>query len=357
MRQRKVARSTAALIGVLAALLLPVHGAVLEPLSLAPGVKPPKIKKRTEPKLTTHARAYRIQGTVVLEGLISEEGRATNLNVISRLGYGLDDKAVETVSQWKFFPATQDGVPVPARVTIEVNFRRPLDPRRPTMQLTYFAHERQRTLFNVALAAIRRPDAENTEKAVKTMQELAKDGFPGALYLVGMWERGGEYMPRDREAGMEKIRKAAKKLYGPALYEVALQSMRPRSGSEPDWDTMRQAAMLGSVLAQFFLGDHHEQGRGVEQSRERASNYFRLCASRGVPDCQYRLGRLMWSAPDLSSNEHDQALAWLSLAAEKGSPAARRMVEPAVKQLSEEQERNIATLKKQLVGNFDALEK
>ncbi len=35
---------------------------------------------------------------------------------------GLDEKAIETVSHWKFEPAMKDGEPVPCMVNIEVKF-------------------------------------------------------------------------------------------------------------------------------------------------------------------------------------------------------------------------------------------
>lgn len=37
--------------------------------------------------------------------------------------YGLDQKAIEAVSQWKFRPAQKDGQPLNVRATIEVSFR------------------------------------------------------------------------------------------------------------------------------------------------------------------------------------------------------------------------------------------
>jgi outer membrane biosynthesis protein TonB len=34
----------------------------------------------------------------------------------------LDEKAIEAVSQYRFKPAMKDGVPVPVKITVEVNF-------------------------------------------------------------------------------------------------------------------------------------------------------------------------------------------------------------------------------------------
>jgi len=43
--------------------------------------------------------------------------------VFHSLGLGLDQKAVDAVSQWRFKPGRKDGKPVPVIATIEVNFR------------------------------------------------------------------------------------------------------------------------------------------------------------------------------------------------------------------------------------------
>jgi hypothetical protein len=46
-----------------------------------------------------------------------------NPRVLRGVGYGLDEKALEAVAQWKFRPGAKDGKPVTVAATIEVNFR------------------------------------------------------------------------------------------------------------------------------------------------------------------------------------------------------------------------------------------
>jgi TonB family protein len=44
------------------------------------------------------------------------------MRIVRSLGYGLNEKAIEAVSKYRFKPAMKDGQPVPVEVNIEVNF-------------------------------------------------------------------------------------------------------------------------------------------------------------------------------------------------------------------------------------------
>jgi TonB family protein len=76
-----------------------------------------------DPEFSEEARKAKYQGTVLLTIEVGEDGKPHAIRVVSGLGLGLDEKAIEAVSQWKFKPATRNGRPVPAAATIEVNFR------------------------------------------------------------------------------------------------------------------------------------------------------------------------------------------------------------------------------------------
>lgn len=315
------------------------------PIRIGPGVSPPRIIRKVEPEFSPLARAEHIQGTVVLQLVVTEKGRAAEIQVISPLGYELDERAIAAIQQWEFVPGQKNGVPVPVRATIEVNFR--------------FAgmgfdenYERRRTEFNLALQALRRDDQKAKERAVQTMLKLANQKLPAALYVVGVWEATGENttaIAKDTTAGWAKIEQAAKKNYGPAMFQLARRSLDDAAVSEKTWDTMRRAAILGSMDAQYLLGDRHERGEGLERSRGRAKNYFRLCAAGGVPKCQYRLGRLLFDTPNRPDYEFEQALAWFGLAADQGVAEAREMVEREAPTLTPVQSKTVATLKQQLV--------
>ncbi|MEE2778701.1 MAG: TonB family protein [Acidobacteriota bacterium] len=65
-----------------------------------------------QPRYTEEARMTRVQGFVILRGVIDEEGNVAHLRVIKGLPRGLTESALETVGAWRYSPATQDGVPV-----------------------------------------------------------------------------------------------------------------------------------------------------------------------------------------------------------------------------------------------------
>jgi TonB family protein len=90
---------------------------------VGPGITPPALLYKTEPQYTQEARAGKIQGTTLLMVEIGPDGIARNIVVSRSLEPGLDQKAIDAVSQWQFRPGAKDGVPVTTAATIEVNFR------------------------------------------------------------------------------------------------------------------------------------------------------------------------------------------------------------------------------------------
>lgn len=78
-----------------------------------------------DPSYDELARREKIQGTCIMEVLISENGDAKQIRPVKLFGYGLDEKAFETLKTWKFRPAKsrKDGTPVPSIVPVEVTFR------------------------------------------------------------------------------------------------------------------------------------------------------------------------------------------------------------------------------------------
>ncbi len=86
-------------------------------------VKAPVLVSKVEPEYTQEARIAKYQGTALLSVEIGVDGIAHNIRMSRALGFGLDKKAIEAISKWRFKPATMDGQPVAVLANVEVNFR------------------------------------------------------------------------------------------------------------------------------------------------------------------------------------------------------------------------------------------
>jgi protein TonB len=113
---------------VLAIIVCP-SGIAQEPQAYHPGagVSAPKLIKQVKPNYTPEAKAARIQGTVLIEAVIREDGAVGDVRIVRSLDakYGLDNEAVKAAKQWTFSPGQKDGKPVPVLVTIELAFTLP----------------------------------------------------------------------------------------------------------------------------------------------------------------------------------------------------------------------------------------
>jgi TonB family protein len=87
------------------------------------GVTAPSLAHKVEPTYSKQARQHRVEGTVLLYIQVDPSGKAINLRVLHRLGWGLDEKAIEAVRKWRFKPGTKDGKPVTVEAQVEVNFQ------------------------------------------------------------------------------------------------------------------------------------------------------------------------------------------------------------------------------------------
>ncbi len=86
------------------------------------GVTPPRVIYQTDPEFSEEARKAKYQGTCVLGLIVDANGRPTAIRVINALGMGLDEKAIESVKNWKFEPGKKDGHDVAVEIAVEVDF-------------------------------------------------------------------------------------------------------------------------------------------------------------------------------------------------------------------------------------------
>jgi TonB family protein len=86
------------------------------------GVTAPTVVHHVLPIYTREAREKKIQGRVVMDVVVQDDGTVGDVKVTESLDAGLDAEAVKAVKQWLFKPRTRNGKPVPVRVAIEMTF-------------------------------------------------------------------------------------------------------------------------------------------------------------------------------------------------------------------------------------------
>jgi protein TonB len=91
-------------------------------LGIKGALKNPVLVKQILPEYSEEARKARFQGSVILDTIIREDGSVQIDRIARGLGFGLDEKAIEAVLQWKFEPGRINGKPVPMHLYVEVNF-------------------------------------------------------------------------------------------------------------------------------------------------------------------------------------------------------------------------------------------
>ena len=86
------------------------------------GIQAPHVIKDVDPEYSDAARKAMVRGTELLSLLVDDNGQPQNIKVLTPLGYGLDENAVNAIKAWRFAPGTKDGKPVAVPVIVEVSF-------------------------------------------------------------------------------------------------------------------------------------------------------------------------------------------------------------------------------------------
>jgi protein TonB len=86
------------------------------------GIEPPRLLREVKADYTEEARRRGISGDVLLEIVVRADGSVGDVRIVSGLGAGLDQRAVQAVRQWRFEPARRRGTPVDVMVEVAVEF-------------------------------------------------------------------------------------------------------------------------------------------------------------------------------------------------------------------------------------------
>jgi TonB family protein len=97
------------------------HGSAA--LAVASPQDMPQVKKQVSPHYPEVLKRAGIEGEVYLQVTINEQGKVEKVKTLKTTHQDLVEAAVDAVKQWEFAPATKDGKPIRAEVTIPFKFK------------------------------------------------------------------------------------------------------------------------------------------------------------------------------------------------------------------------------------------
>jgi protein TonB len=92
------------------------------PVRVGGQIKEPALTYRVEPVYPGVAISANIEGTVILEAIVDEQGRVETVRVLRSVSV-LDRAAMDAVKQWRYSPVLLNGTPEKFILTVAVTFR------------------------------------------------------------------------------------------------------------------------------------------------------------------------------------------------------------------------------------------
>jgi TonB family protein len=89
------------------------------------GIRAPRPYRRLRPEYPQTAARADAEATVDVVVDVGADGEVGDVQIVRWAGFGLDESTIATVRQLHFFPAMKNRTPVPMRVMLRYNFRKP----------------------------------------------------------------------------------------------------------------------------------------------------------------------------------------------------------------------------------------
>ena len=99
----------------------PVVAKPPDPVRVGGAIRQPQRVRHVQPVYPPIAQSARIEGIVIIEATIGEDGQVINARILRSVSL-LDQAAIDAVRQWQYTPTTLNGVPVPVIMSVTVQF-------------------------------------------------------------------------------------------------------------------------------------------------------------------------------------------------------------------------------------------
>ena len=87
------------------------------------GNEPPKITKKIKPTYPKTAKRAEKEGTVKLQATIGTDGIPKNIVALTKLGFGLEDAAINALKKWRFIAGKKNGKDAEMTVILPIEFK------------------------------------------------------------------------------------------------------------------------------------------------------------------------------------------------------------------------------------------
>ncbi len=153
---------------------------------------------------------------------------------------------------------------------------------------------------------------------------LVADEIPlpdGVVDRKAQHEEGVEWLRKAADQGLH----AAQSTYGIILYRGDFGKERDAAAAA---GYLKPASEAGDLDATNALGMMYKRGRGVPRDRGVSEQLFRKAAMAGHVKAQANLGEHLLNPSAKNPDRRIEALAWLFIAEEAGSPVAKKLLAP-----------------------------
>lgn len=99
------------------------YGSLSEGADAGHEIRPALPAVTSEPLVSPDDLRGTAEGNVVIEITIDEAGNIVNKVVVQSLGLVIDEKVLAALENWRFRPATRDGVPIPSKQDVVYHFK------------------------------------------------------------------------------------------------------------------------------------------------------------------------------------------------------------------------------------------
>ena len=96
-----------------------------EKVAATQGIRLPRPYRRLRPGYPDTAARAEAEAVVDVAVDVGADGEVGEIQIVRWAGFGLDESTVATVRQLHFFPAMKNSAPIPMRVLLRYNFRKP----------------------------------------------------------------------------------------------------------------------------------------------------------------------------------------------------------------------------------------